>query len=176
LAFLGDALACDPYDRPRVHGLCGRSVLDSRDDYWPISRGPLARSSQRAAVRSPAAARRMSDPRLSHPAERIGIDRRRFLAASGGALGAMVLAACDSMGPRSATSLLKFAERKNETLERALFRHTAMDVPPSGATAAGSRFPSYFIPDEVPVWDDATRGAWRLALGGMVSKPLQLSL
>jgi len=39
-----------------------------------------------------------SDERFrGHPAERLGIDRRRFLAASGGALGAMVLAACDSM-------------------------------------------------------------------------------
>jgi len=113
---------------------------------------------------------------LSHRAERIGIDRRRFLAASGGALGAMVLAACDSMGPKSATSLLKFAERKNESLERALFRHTAMDVPPSGAKLAGSHFPSYFISDEVPMWDEAARGAWRLDIGGMVNKPLQLSL
>jgi DMSO/TMAO reductase YedYZ molybdopterin-dependent catalytic subunit len=112
----------------------------------------------------------------SHPAERIGIDRRRFLAASGGALGALVLAACDSMGPRSAASLLKFAERKNESLERALLRHTSMDVPPAGAKAAGSHFPSYYISDEVPVWDEAARGAWRLEIAGMVAKPLQLSL
>jgi DMSO/TMAO reductase YedYZ molybdopterin-dependent catalytic subunit len=112
----------------------------------------------------------------SHPAERLGIDRRRFLAASGGALGAMVLAACDSMGPRSATSLLKFAERKNELLERVLLRHTSMDVPPSGAKLAGSHFPSYFISDSVPMWDEAARGAWRLEIGGLVQKPLQLSL
>jgi DMSO/TMAO reductase YedYZ molybdopterin-dependent catalytic subunit len=114
--------------------------------------------------------------RPSHPAERAGIDRRRFIAASGGALGALVLAACDSMGPRSAASLLKFAERKNESLERVLFRHTAMDVPPSGARLAGSHFPSYFISDEVPTWDEAARGPWHLEVGGLVSKPLQLSL
>ncbi|HEX8945580.1 MAG TPA: molybdopterin-dependent oxidoreductase [Gemmatimonadaceae bacterium] len=113
---------------------------------------------------------------LSHPAERLGVDRRRFLAASGGALGALVLAACDSMGPRSASSLLKFAERKNESLERALLRHTSMDVPPSGARLAGSHFPSYYISDDVPVWDEATRGPWRLEIGGMVARPLQLSL
>jgi DMSO/TMAO reductase YedYZ molybdopterin-dependent catalytic subunit len=112
----------------------------------------------------------------SHPAERIGIDRRRFLAATGGTLGALVLAACDSMGPRSASALLKFAERKNESLERALFRHTSMDVPSSRAKAAGSHFPSYYISDNVPVWDEAVRGAWRLEIGGMVAKPLQLSL
>jgi DMSO/TMAO reductase YedYZ molybdopterin-dependent catalytic subunit len=112
----------------------------------------------------------------SHPAERIGIDRRRFLAATGGTLGALVLAACDSMGPRSASALLKFAERKNESLERALFRHASMDVPSSGAKTAGSHFPSYYISDNVPVWDEAVRGAWRLEIGGMVAKPLQLSL
>jgi DMSO/TMAO reductase YedYZ molybdopterin-dependent catalytic subunit len=113
---------------------------------------------------------------LTHLAERAGIDRRRFLAATGGALGAMVLAACDSMGPRSATSLLKFAERKNESLERLLLRHTSMDAPPAGAKLAGSHFPSYFVSDSVPVWDEAARGAWRLEVGGLVSKPVQLSL
>jgi DMSO/TMAO reductase YedYZ molybdopterin-dependent catalytic subunit len=113
---------------------------------------------------------------LSHPAERLGIDRRRFLAASGGALGAMVLAACDSVGPRSAASLLKFAEQKNESVERMLLRHTSMDVPRSSAKAAGSHFPSYFISKSVPVWDEAARGAWRLEIGGLVRKPLQLSL
>ena len=51
------------------------------------------------------------------------MDRRRFLIASGGALGAMVLGACDSQGPRSAQPLIKLAEMKNETVERALFSH-----------------------------------------------------
>jgi DMSO/TMAO reductase YedYZ molybdopterin-dependent catalytic subunit len=113
---------------------------------------------------------------LTHLAERAGIDRRRFLAAASGALGAMVLAACDSMGPRSAASLLKFAERKNESIERLLLRHTSMDAPPAGAKAAGSHFPSYFVSDTVPVWDEAARGAWRLEVGGLVNKPVQLSL
>ncbi len=114
--------------------------------------------------------------RPSHFAERIGVDRRRFLAAAGGALGAAVLAACDSMGPKSATGLLKFAERKNESLERTLFRHTSMDVPKASAKAAGSHFPSYFISKHVPVWDEAARGVWRLQVGGMVKNPLSLSL
>ncbi len=112
----------------------------------------------------------------SHFADRAGIDRRRFLLAAGGALGAAVLAACDSMGPKSATRLLKFAERKNESLERVLFRHTSMDVPKSSARAAGSHFPSYFISKQVPVWDEAARGVWRLQVGGMVKNPLSLSL
>jgi DMSO/TMAO reductase YedYZ molybdopterin-dependent catalytic subunit len=114
--------------------------------------------------------------RSDHRAERLGLDRRRFLAAAGGTFGALVLAACDSMGPRSAKKLLMLAEHGNETLERALFRHSAMDVPPAGARAAGQAFPAYFVSNNVPVWDEATRGIWRLEVGGMVRRPLTLSL
>ncbi len=115
-------------------------------------------------------------PPVTHLAERLGIDRRRFLLASGGAVGALFLAACDSQGPEAAKGLLAFAERKNETLERALFRHTSIDMPPAGAKAAGSHFPSYFVSNRVPVWDTAARGAWKLEISGMVNKPLTLSL
>lgn len=118
----------------------------------------------------------MSRERESHLAERRGIDRRRFLEASAGAAGALFLAACDSMGPKSAQKLIKFAEAKNETLERGLFRHSSIDMPPGGARAAGGSFPSYFVSRQVPVWDEAARGAWRLEVGGMVKTPLSLSL
>ena len=114
--------------------------------------------------------------RSTHPAEQLGIDRRRFLAASGGALGALLLSACDSQGPASAQRILKFAEEKNEIVERALLSHSSMDVPRKSAKAAGESFPSYFVSKNVPVWDEAARGAWRLEVGGMVAKPLQLSL
>lgn len=112
----------------------------------------------------------------SHLAERLGIDRRRFLEISAGAVGSLYLAACDSMGPASAQKLLKFAESTNETFERVLFRHTSIDAPRSGAKAAGSSFPSYYVSRHVPVWDEATRGVWKLEIGGMVKKPLSLSL
>ena len=112
----------------------------------------------------------------THQAERLGIDRRRFLAASGGAFGALFLAACDSQGPRSAQAILKFAEERNEAVERALLSHTSMNVPRRSAKAAGERFPSYFVSRQVPVWDESARGPWRLEVGGMVAKPLQLSL
>jgi DMSO/TMAO reductase YedYZ molybdopterin-dependent catalytic subunit len=114
--------------------------------------------------------------RRTHLAEQLGIDRRRFLTASGGALGALFLAACNSQGPEAAQSLLKLAEAQNETVERGLFRHTSIDMPPAGAKLAGSRFPSYFVSKHLPVWDEATRGTWRLEIGGLVNKPLQLSL
>jgi DMSO/TMAO reductase YedYZ molybdopterin-dependent catalytic subunit len=113
---------------------------------------------------------------IGHRAEILGIDRRKFLLATAGAAGTAFLAACDSFGPRSAQTLLTLAKAKNETLERALFRHTSMDAPPAGAKAAAEHFPSYFISKHVPVWDDASRGAWRLEVSGMVSRPLQLSL
>ncbi len=111
-----------------------------------------------------------------HIAERAGIDRRRFLLAAGGALASVVLTACDSQGPRSAVKLLRFAERENEGLERALFRHTSIDRPPPRAMAAGQYFPSYFVSDSVPVWDAATNGVWKLEVSGLVRRPLQLSL
>ena len=111
-----------------------------------------------------------------HPAERLGIDRRRFLVASGSTLGTLLLGACDSMGPRSAKPALAFAERENEVVERALFRHTSIDAPSTAARLAGPHFPSYFVSDQVPVWDEAARGVWRLEVGGMVQRPLRLSL
>ena len=111
-----------------------------------------------------------------HRAEEIGIDRRRLLRAAAGAAGAAFLAACDSMGPKSAKKLLQYAMDKNESLERTLFRHTSMDAAAAGAKIAGNSFPSYFISKHVPVWDDAMRGVWRLEVSGMVDQPLQLSL
>ena len=118
----------------------------------------------------------MKRAQSSHLAERLGIDRRRFLEMSAGAVGSLVLAACDSQGPAAAQKLLRVAERTNETLERVLFRHTSIDVPRASARAAGSSFPSYYVSREVPVWDEASRGVWKLEVGGMVKTPLSLSL
>ncbi|HEY4217249.1 MAG TPA: molybdopterin-dependent oxidoreductase [Gemmatimonadaceae bacterium] len=118
----------------------------------------------------------LSTPALGHAAERLGIDRRRFLLAGGGAVAAAALAACNSQGPQSAKKLLTFAERKNETIERALFRHGSIDVPPTHAQIAGTHFPSYFVSPSVPMWDAAAHGEWHLEVGGMVRTPLELSL
>ncbi len=111
-----------------------------------------------------------------HAAERIGIDRRRFLAAAGTSLGALLLAACDSSGPKGAHGVLKFAERQNERLERGLLRHSVMNFAPRSARLAGNALPSYFVSDSVPVWDAAARGAWTLEVTGLVRRPLRLSL
>jgi len=103
------------------------------------------------------------------------IDRREFLLKS--ALGsAAFLAACNSRGPKAANKLLNYAERKNRSVERALFRHTSMDVVQSGAYDAGNKLPSYYIAPTVPVWDESARGKWSLEVSGLVGNPLRLSL
>ena len=113
-----------------------------------------------------------------HAAEILGVDRRTFIAAglAAGAGGLMTLAGCNSEGPKSARGVLAAAERWNERVERALFRHNAMNTAPARAGAAGERFPSYFIADQVPEWDEAARGVWRLEVGGLVRRPLRLTL
>jgi DMSO/TMAO reductase YedYZ molybdopterin-dependent catalytic subunit len=111
-----------------------------------------------------------------HGAERAGIDRRSFLAAGAGALGAAALVGCDWRGPESAAGLLARAERWNERVERALYRPGATNHPSARATPAGERFPSYFIAADVPVWDQSARGVWRLEVGGLVRRPARLTL
>ena len=115
-------------------------------------------------------------PLRGHLAERLGIDRRQFLAGIGGSLGAMVLTACNSYGPRRAQPILKFAERENENVERLLLRHTEIDRAPASAALAGDHFPSYYVSDTVPVWDTAARGPWTLEVSGLVRHPLRLTL
>ena len=104
------------------------------------------------------------------------IERRKFLTITGSALSSAFLAACDSRGPKAAEKLLRYAERKNEVVERALFRHTSMDAPPAGAKLAGDALPSYYISKTVPVWDEAQRGVWTLEIGGLVERPMKLTL
>ena len=104
------------------------------------------------------------------------IDRRRFLLATGSSVSAAWLAACDSRGPKSAERLLRYAERKNESVERGLFRHTSMDVAGRHVADTGSAFPSYYVAPTVPVWDEAAAGPWTLEVSGMVAKPMRLTL
>ncbi|MFI5245107.1 MAG: molybdopterin-dependent oxidoreductase [Gemmatimonadales bacterium] len=106
----------------------------------------------------------------------MSIDRRDFLRFGGASLSAMLFGACDSQGPDKAQKLLDYAERKNESVERAIFRHTSMDHVKPGGRAAGDKFPSYFVSDVVPALDAAALAAWRLEVGGMVGKPLSLTL
>jgi DMSO/TMAO reductase YedYZ molybdopterin-dependent catalytic subunit len=111
-----------------------------------------------------------------HAAERLGLERRSFIAGLAAGAGALALGACDSRGPASATGLLAAAGRWNERVERKLFRPGAMNSPSGRAHDAGRKFPSYFVSDEVPVWDEAEQGPWRLEIGGLVRRPVKLTL
>ena len=104
------------------------------------------------------------------------LDRRRFLAGGAASLAAALLAACDSHGPQSAQRVLRYAERRNEPVERWLLRHTSMDHASASAVTAGRAFPAYYVSPQVPVWDAARRGPWSLEVGGLVERPLRLSL
>ena len=105
----------------------------------------------------------------------MSIDRRRFLSVSAASISGALLAACNA-NPERAAKLLDLVERKNEGLERGLFRHASMDDVPGSARVAGTDFPKYFISDAVPVWDTSARGAWRLEVSGAVRTPLSLTL
>lgn len=113
---------------------------------------------------------------IAGPGDASVIGRRRFLLATGGGVGAALLAACGSRGPKSAQRILQYAERKNEVVERVLFRHTSMDAAGRHALDAGNAFPAYFIAPSVPVWDAKASGPWMLEVSGMVARPMRFSL
>jgi DMSO/TMAO reductase YedYZ molybdopterin-dependent catalytic subunit len=104
------------------------------------------------------------------------IDRRRFLSLGSASVAAALSAACDSPGPEAAKGALRFAERRNERLERWLTRHGTRDAASPRARDAGGAFPEYHISKTMPVWDPAVRGAWRLQVTGAVRRPASLSL
>lgn len=104
------------------------------------------------------------------------IHRRDFLIKGVTGISAAFLAACESRGPSGAQRLLRYAERKNESLERALFRHSSRDVTLANAFPAGDKLPAYFISKTVPIWNEAERGKWALEVSGLVDKPVRLSL
>ncbi|MDQ6633260.1 MAG: molybdopterin-dependent oxidoreductase [Gemmatimonadota bacterium] len=112
------------------------------------------------------------------------LDRRDFLRALArttgttlaAAYGASLLAACGSHGPDAARGLLRTAARRNEVVERWLFRHTSMDHARAGAVNAGESFPSYFVAPSVPIWHASTMGPWALEITGSVARPQRLTL
>lgn len=103
------------------------------------------------------------------------LDRRDFLRLSTLGIGATILSACNSAGPKSAEKLLTFATRQNEKFERWLLTETGASRT-GGVVPAGQRFPAYWVSDSVPMWDTAARGAWRLEVSGAVKSPRQFTL
>ena len=121
LAFPGDAGAGRAHLRSRLHGVRGRSVLAAVDHHGRLRRGEVAGArnarpfvnlrAQRAASRARAARRRRRScrrrSRRSAPGRAARPRSPRFLAAGGGALGALALAGCDSKGPARRPVLLR---------------------------------------------------------------------
>jgi len=102
-----------------------------------------------------------------------GPTRRSFLAQSLGTAGLVALSglACDSTRPR--TGFLGLMERVNERFERALFDPTrlAPELGPEQETNLAD-FPQYKIG---PAFPEVPAG-WVLRIGGLVTRPLYLSL
>ncbi|MEP6780624.1 MAG: molybdopterin-dependent oxidoreductase [Gemmatimonadaceae bacterium] len=102
-------------------------------------------------------------------------DRRDFLRLGTLTLGGALLSACNSTGPAWADRWLKYAEKKNETVERWLFSGSSMNKGSPKARLAGDKFPSYFVSKTVPKWDYA-KGPWSIEIGGAVKNPVKMSL
>jgi DMSO/TMAO reductase YedYZ molybdopterin-dependent catalytic subunit len=51
-----------------------------------------------------------------------------------------------------------------------------MDRAKDDARIAGVAFPSYFISQTVPVWDERVRGPWSLEVSGLVQNPMKFTL
>ena len=118
----------------------------------------------------------MKRAETSHLAERLGVDRRRFLEMSAGAVGSLL-----SGRVRFARSGLraKVAEacRAKERDPRARTVSSYVDRRAAGERESGRELVSIVLRlAQVPVWDEASRGVWKLEVGGMVKTPLSLSL
>ncbi len=125
-----------------------------------------------------ALARALAAPGAVTRRQLLGTLARTTGSALAAAYGASLLAACGSRGPDAAQAVLRAQARRNEAVERWLFRHTAMDH--GGGPLAGAALPAYHVAPAVPVWDAARDGAWALevvgAEPGIVAHPLRLSL
>lgn len=102
------------------------------------------------------------------------IDRRAFLRLGAGAGAASLAAACGWDGGGLVKPRLLSLSRLNDWVgEHVLFSPTrlARTYDPSRRS---SGVPAYFISDTVPMLRDPT--AWRLTVGGLVRRPLSLSL
>jgi DMSO/TMAO reductase YedYZ molybdopterin-dependent catalytic subunit len=101
------------------------------------------------------------------------VTRRGFLAAATRSAGVVALGglACDSRRPHS--GFLGAMERVNDRFQRALFdpNRLAPELPEEDETDPED-FPQYKIGEDFPI----APGGWALTVGGLVARPLTLSL
>jgi DMSO/TMAO reductase YedYZ molybdopterin-dependent catalytic subunit len=101
-------------------------------------------------------------------------DRRDFLRLLAGAGTASLVAACGWDGGNAVRPLLLDVSRLNDWVgEKILFspRRLAREYP---ITERAAHLPSYFISREMPQLQNPS--SWRLQVGGLVRKPLSLSI
>src|SRR5688500_19096806 len=101
-------------------------------------------------------------------------DRRAFLRLLAGGGTASLVAACGWDGGNAVRPLLLDISRLNDWIgEKILFspRRLAHEYPTSERSA---HLPSYFISPEMPQLQNPT--SWLLHLGGLVRKPMSLSI
>ena len=102
------------------------------------------------------------------------IDRRAFLRLGAGAGAASLAAACGWDGGGLVKPRLLSLSRLNDWVgEHVLFSPTRL-ARTYDASRRSSGVPAYFISDTVPMLRDPA--AWRLTVGGLVRRPLSLSL
>ena len=104
------------------------------------------------------------------PADR-ALDRRAFLGLAGVSAASLLAAGCGWRGGPLEGALMAW-DRPNEWLQRALApaRPRAREYP-RGSESGG--FPAYYVSRALPTVDPR---AWRLNVGGLVARPLSLSL
>lgn len=104
-------------------------------------------------------------------------DRRDFLRLLSLGAVAPLIAACNARGSADVRALLTSVGAQNEKLERWLLRTARRsDRVPKGVAVAGDKFPSYFVSDNVPMWNTDMRGAWSLSVDGAVARPMTFTL
>jgi DMSO/TMAO reductase YedYZ molybdopterin-dependent catalytic subunit len=100
-------------------------------------------------------------------------DRREFLRLAGLGAAAGLVAGCGWRGGPF-EKVLRWWDKPNELLQKAVQpsrRHVRIEPP--GTETEGGAFPMYYISETPPVMDP---GTWRLEVGGIVERPLTLSL
>ena len=103
------------------------------------------------------------------------LDRRRFLLGAAAAGASALGAACGWDGGRTLAPRLKGWSSVNDWVSARLFSSSRLArTYPLARRTADADFPSYYVSDAVPVLLDPP--SWRLQVGGLVRKPLQLPL
>lgn len=120
----------------------------------------------------------MSDARLIRPA-RVHLTRRKLLIGLGAGALAAPLASCDAGSPE-ALSILDKAEALTKAVQRALLgpeTALAREFPPAAISAYFK--PNGSVDPEDPEYVALRQGAfkdWKLEVGGLVERPMKLSL